>query len=125
MAIKLSQLNGNQARIVRETSAPFILKNDKGEQVTESFRVRFFSLSTAEQTQQKERLAASEAAGGMAYWSDILLPIIESFPDLIDDESGLPVPVTKDLLDNINGINLQSIYNAIREAPLPKLQGGK
>lgn len=101
------------------------MKNDKGEQVTESFKVRFYSLSTAEQAEQKEKLAASEKAGGMAYWSDILLPIIESFPDLIDDESGLPVPVTKELLDNINGINLQSIFNAIREAPLPKLPASK
>lgn len=122
--IKLSQLNGKQARIVRETSSPFTYIDETGEQVTKPFRVRYFSLSTAEQQEQKAKIEASDNAGGSAYWSDILLPIIESFPDLIDD-AGLPVPVTKDLLDNINGINLQSIMNAIREAPLPKLQGAK
>lgn len=123
--IKLSALNGKQKRIVRETTAPFTHINEEGKQVTEPFRVRYYSLSTAEQKEQAEKLRASDASGGPTYWSDILLPVIESFPDLIDDENGLPVPVTKELLDQINGVNLQTIYNAIREAPLPKLPGTK
>lgn len=122
--IKLSQLNGRQNRIVRETTAPFTYISESGEQLTEPFRVRFYSLSTAEQQAQREKIVESDAAGGAAYWSDILLPVIESFPDLIGDD-GLPVPVTKELLDQLNGINLQSIYQAIREAPLPKLQAAK
>lgn len=124
MAIKLSQLNGKQGRIIRETTAPFTYINDAGEQVTEPFKVRFVSLSTAEQEAQKQKLKESDNAGGTAYWADILAPVIESFPDLIGDD-GLPVPVTLELLRGINGMNLQSIYNAIREAPLPKLPGAK
>ena len=124
MQIKLSQLEGKQGRIVRETSAPFLYIDDEGKQTIEPLKIRYVSLSTAEQAAQKEKLRASDAAGGVAYWSDILLPIIESFPELIGDD-GLPVPITKELLDNINGVNLQSIFNAIREAPLPKLPASK
>lgn len=123
--IKLSQLNGKQGRIVRETTAPFTYVDETDGQVTKPFRVRYVSLSTAEQMEQKKKLEASDNGGGVAYWSEILLPILVDFPDLIDDSTNLPVLITKELLDGINGVNLQSIYNAIREAPLPKLPASK
>lgn len=124
MQIKLSEINESQGRIVRETTAPFLIKKD-GQQSVEPLKVRFFSFSTAEQEEQKAKLQSAESAGSVAYWCDILLPVIESFPEITDDDSGLPVPITREFLARINGVNLQSIYNAIRDAPLPKLQGAK
>jgi hypothetical protein len=120
--IKLSSLNGKQGRIVRETTAPFVMVID-GEQKTEQVRVRYYSLSTKESRDQAKE--AEKNSDGVTYWSDILFPVLESLPDIVDDKTGLPVTITKKLLENINGMNLRAIFQAIQEDAIPKPKSTK
>lgn len=112
--IKLSELN--QVRIVRETKAPF-LNNDESQEI----RVRYFALSLAEGRKYQADIAAK---GNNANWADILLPLVESLPDICDSK-GKPVAMTAKFLESLNTVNLRAIHAAIGEDLAPKFQSAK
>lgn len=107
--IKVSNLRHSQSRIVRETSAPFI-HNVDGEEITEQIRVRYFSLSVAEAKEFRDKVREKDDL----YLSDILLPVIESLPDFVDDEER-PIKITAEVLESLNSINLRALQQAIEE----------
>ena len=113
--IKLSELNSSQGRIVRETTAPILIV-EKGEERTETIRVRYYSLSIKEGKEYRKKL---EEGGGESYWSDLLFPIVAGLPDIVDGK-GKPVKVTLDVLESLNSLNLQAIHKAIQEDLRPK-----
>lgn len=61
---------------------------------------------------------------GELFLSDILFPVIESFPDILD-ENDKPVAITEDLLESLNSMNLRAIQKAITEDIEGKSQAAK
>lgn len=107
--IKFSTLKSTQERMVRETTAPFIIR-EKGAEKTETIRVRYFSLTVRE---SREFRAAFDDREDM-YLSDILAPVIESLPDFVDDKDQ-PIEITAAALEDFNAINLRAIQEAIHK----------
>lgn len=115
--IKVSSLAASQQRLVRETTAPFILV-EKGEERIEQIAVRYYAFSIAEGRAYREGLAK---LGDMVLFSDLLLPMLESLPDFVD-EKDKPVKITREFLEGLNSINLQAIHTAVGEDLVPKPQ---
>ena len=105
--IKISKAQG---RVVRETTCPFLIVTDEKE-VIEMIRVRYFSLSIKEMREFGRKV---ESNGDSMYMSDLLLPLIESLPDIVDDDEK-PVTVTLELLDSLNAINVRALHKAIQD----------
>ena len=113
--IKVSGLK-NQGKIVRETTAPFIDVDEKGEETTEQIVVRYFAFSISEGRAFRREI---EDLGDEATLGDTIFPMLHSLPDFVDDKDK-PVKLTKEFLDSLNSINLQAILKAIREDASPK-----
>lgn len=115
--IKFSQITtGQRSRLIRETTAPFII-NDKAGERTETIRVRYYSLSIKESKEFTKELARKDNL----YVSDLLLPIIAELPDIVDDK-GKPMKITQDVLDSLNTLNLRAIQKAIETDLAGKVQ---
>jgi hypothetical protein len=106
----------NQNRIVRETTAPFITVDKKGEETTEQITVRYFSFSISE---GRQFLKGIEELGSNATLVDHLFPMLDGLPDFCDDAE-TPVKITKEFLEGLNTINIQAILKSIREDASPK-----
>lgn len=113
--IKVSGLK-NQGKIVRETMAPFIDVDDKGEEATEQIIVRYFTFSTAEGRAFRREI---EDLGNEATLADTIFPMLHSLPDFVDDKDK-PVKLTKEFIESINSVNQQAILKAIKEDASPK-----
>lgn len=113
--IKVSALK-TQGTIVRETIAPFITIDEKGEETTEQITVRYYSFSTAEGRAVNQKL---DELGDSRTWADSLFPMLESLPDFVDDKEK-PVKITLEFLESLNAINQQAIFKAIKEDASPK-----
>jgi len=113
--IKVSGLK-NQGKIVRETMAPFIDVDDKGEETTEQIIVRYFTFSTAAGREFRHEI---EALGDEATLADSIFPMLHSLPDFVDDKDK-PIKLTKEFIEGLNSVNQQAILKAIREDASPK-----
>lgn len=107
--IKISQLK-NQKALVRETTAPFTLI-EKGVEKSIPVKIRYWAFSIAE---SDAYLAKLKKLGNKATWVDILVPLLESIPDLVDNNEQ-PVTITREFLSSLNTVNLQAIHSAISE----------
>jgi hypothetical protein len=117
--IKLSQLQNGQQRLTREVEVPFIIRDENGEERTENVRIRYYSFSIRETREYQKRVENLQANGGTGSLGEILAYMIAEIPDLVDDD-GNPVPVTPELMEQINVINLRAIDRAISEDIRPK-----
>lgn len=126
--IKLSTLNSNQGRIVRECMAPFVTV-EGGDEHVEQIRVKYVSRSIEESQTLRAEAKAKEENEDL-YLSDLLLPMLDSLPDFVDDKDR-PVKLTLDVLRKFNSINLRAILHAIntdvagKVLPPPSKNGSK
>lgn len=112
---KAKDLKARQGRLIRETTADFVVV-ERGEERTETIRVKYFMLSIAEGASHRAKIAA---LGDGVLWSDLLVPLVAELPDFVD-EKNKPVKVTKEFLEDLNTINLQAIFYAIQQDITPK-----
>lgn len=117
--IKLQQLQQGQGRLTREVVVPFVYRDENGEEKTDDIRVRYWSFSIAETREYQSKLEAMQRGDIASSLADILALLIAELPDVVDDE-GNAVPVTPELLSQINIINLRAIDKAISDDLRPK-----
>jgi len=133
--IKLSQQS-----TVRECTAPFKVRTDKGTIETTDIRVRYFSHSIAQKriigakitSLVQSGIEADFAKRRQIFLSDTLPLMIESLPDICGldgkpivvklDRKGDPTPATIANFEAITDENLTAIDRAISEDLVPKDQ---
>jgi hypothetical protein len=98
-------------RLVRETKCPFLFVDDNGEERSEDIRVRYYSLTVGEMREFGRRV---DEHGSEMYVTDLLMPLLESLPDIVGDDEK-PLPITLELLDSFSGVNVKAIHRAIQE----------
>ena len=125
---------------VRECTAPFTIRNEKGQAETVDIRVRYFSHSIAQKRELGNKINALVAASSdperekrrPVFLSDTLPLIVESLPDIAGldgkpivvklNAKGDPTPQTMANFEAITAENLEAIDRAINEDLRPKDQ---
>jgi hypothetical protein len=105
-------------RTIRETKAPFEFNDpESGELKTEEIRILYYSPTTqhTKEVQREMRKREDEGEKVTWYFSDSLIRLLHSLPDLIDEETDKPHVITIEFLDSLDAVNLEAINTAITE----------
>jgi hypothetical protein len=112
-------------RTVRETTAPYIYKDEKGKEQSSDIAVQYYSSTTgymkqqwaeAKQKQAKAKTKAAKDADDleMSWYTDELVKVLFALPDLEAADGGT-FEITVENLDNLDIRNVKAIRQAIAD----------